>query len=475
VSDFALETPRLHERPEHVLFALTRIVDTDVSPELLELRMREADGKRKKAEYAAEAAFTALGGLRVASVKKRTLLALEAVRFHGREAALGWLLAEQIIASLRVCTLAVGERLFEHGLVDQPRDVLQLEVSELAGIVRGTGVDSDVKPLVAARKRAAVARPAGLPRRVETRGVVATSLLSGEDEDEAQITTPPTEEHEIQGRGASSGDVHDTAVLLDPSLLGAERPSQARGVVVVRSPTLRDLPLLAAARAVVAERGTVYGPAAFALRALGVPLVVDAAHATSTLADGVHLHVDANIGVVRRAGVEHVDGPASAVVDPHVFAREAVVSDPRMRVRPSRPAQAFDEIPPPPLVRPATTMDEFVSPPSARDRSATGQPERSERSTSQRSASNKSATGRPVEGPFDDAYARERPPQILGPAADPDAVGRFGGRGRAELAGFRTGTPSEEKSVDDGDIVQSTDLESTEIYDHDPRNAPKRK
>ena len=81
-----------------------------------------------------------------------------------------------------------------------------------------------------------------------------------------------------------------------------------------------------------------------------MPLVVDAAQATSTLAEGVHLHVDANTGVVRRAGVEQDDIPARVVVDPHVFAREAVVSDPRMRVRPSHPAQAFDELPPPPLV-----------------------------------------------------------------------------------------------------------------------------
>lgn len=358
--ELTLEAARPGERPDLVLEVVSRLVGTPAGGELIDELLRASTGARRKAEYALDQIGPRLKG----SSRKRFLAALAGVRSHGRDVARGFLTAELVVERLRIVALALGARLFEHALLDQPRDVFHLTTPEMAGLVRGTGVDQDGKPLVAARKRQAAARPTGLPRRLETRGVVATSLWSDEDEPRpAPAATAPGAVREIVARAVSSGVVEERAVLLDGNPLERAAPAVPSGVVVLRALTLQDLPLCLVAKAVVAERGNGFGPAAWTLRALGVPTLVDAPQATATFAEGEVLVVDGGSGVVRRAASVPGDAPsddertaekrrARSAVDPHIFAREAVLSDPRGRVRARAPAQAFADLPVPPLVRP---------------------------------------------------------------------------------------------------------------------------
>lgn len=360
--DLALEAPRLHERPAAVLETVERLLDSAASVERLEALARSAAGACKKAEYAIEQ--MAKAGTLKGSTRRRLEAAVVGVRRHGRAAALLWVPTERVVAQLRACALAIGDRLFEHGLLELPSDVLFLDGAEIAGLVRGTGVDGDGRPLVAARRRQATARPSGLPRRVETRGVVATSLLD-EDEREPPVLTSPGAFSELSGRSVAAGIVSDDSVLLDGNPLRPAAPAVPAGVVVVRSATLRDLPLLLVAKAVVAERGTVWGPAAYVLRALRVPCVVDAPAATAAFHDGTRLLVDGGRGTVRTsASPEESSRPVIARVEANIFAREAVLSDPRQRPRASRPADPLVDLVPPPVVRPPAAGDfGFEAPP----------------------------------------------------------------------------------------------------------------
>lgn len=364
--DLTLDAARMTERPEVILHLVVRLLDTDVTSSTLDTLARSAAGARKKAEYALETGGGTGSWLR-SSVKKRLLAELEAVRLHGRDTALLFIPTERVVDTLRRVALALGERLFEHGLLDQPRDVLHLTTQEISGFVRGTGVDLDGKPLVAARKRQAAARPSGLPRRLETKGVVAGARLDDDDDDDEQARAPtsPGEARELLGRAVSARVVTAPAMLLHDPLAP---PSQAArrapdGVVLVKHLTLRDLPLFLAARAVVAERGTQWSAAAYALRALGIPTVVDAPQAMSIMARG-EVTVDAGKGLVSRAapargakGARDASGttqrPPATDVDGVLFAREAVLSDPRGRFIADRPAPNINELPPPPLMRPA--------------------------------------------------------------------------------------------------------------------------
>lgn len=426
LGELTLEAPRLAERPELALAMVIRLLDADVNGQTIDVLSRAAAGARKKAEYALDE------GAIKGSLKKRLLATLESVRSHGRDTALLFVPTERVVERLRTAGLALGERLFEHGLLDQPRDVLQLTASEIAGLVRGTGVDLDGKPLVAARKRQAAARPAGLPRRLATTGVVAGARL--DDDREAPVVSLGAADDAggaIRGRAVSSRIVDAPAMLLEGAA-GAKGRSRAApaGIVLVKHLALRDLPLLLAAKAIVAERGTELSAAAYALRALGIPTVVDALHARALVgaAGAELLRVDGGRGLVARSSpLARVHTPARPNHDAEalLFAREAVLSDPRSRFKAERPAPSLAELPPPPLVRPS--RDDVSSASGLRRRNGPAAP---------------AAT------PDDDSDEF---------VVIPD---RESARPRGGPAPMRPGHISQEETdVDDGDIVQTTDVE----------------
>ncbi|MDP2344307.1 MAG: PEP/pyruvate-binding domain-containing protein [Deltaproteobacteria bacterium] len=339
-----LDEPRLVERPERLVMLLMRLLR---SPRVnVEHRVRDAIGRRKKAEYAVEQAADKLGGLKSSSAKKHMAAALAGARKHSREYAILWLRAEAVVAALRQVSLALGERLFEHGLLDQPKDVFHLQDMEVAGVIRGTGPDVDVRPLVSARRRSVNTRPPAMSRRVETRGVVATSLLV----DDEAIVTSPGDVSELLGTPVVAGVVLDQVCLADryPDVVEG-----AAGVVVMSSVGLLDLPLCAAAAAVVTERGAPLSPVCQALRVLGVPTVVEAPAASMVFGDGESVHVDGDRGVVKRAaraGEQTKVSVAPPAATAEQFLREAIATDPEGRPsrRAARPAGLSQEMPSPP-------------------------------------------------------------------------------------------------------------------------------
>lgn len=323
-----LDEPRLIERPDrlvHLLLRLTR------SPRVnLEHRVREAVGAKKKAEYTVEQTCEKLGGLKSSSARKRFQTAVQGARKHARAFATLWLPTESIVAQLRRVSLALGERLFEHGLIDQPKDVFHLQDMEVAGVIRGTGPDVDVRPLVQARRRSMNARPPATSRRVETRGVVATSLLV----DDEAIMSSPGDVSEVKAGGVVSGSAQAVVCLADRYPDSIEGVT---GVAVVSSASLADLPLFVGASAVVAERGAALSPVCQALRLLGVPTLVEASAATMVFAEGEPAHVDGSRGVVKRAIAAEAEtkgiAPPASFDVAEQFLRAAIATDPGVRPR----------------------------------------------------------------------------------------------------------------------------------------------
>ena len=342
-----LDEPRLAERPERLVLLLMRLLRSRRVN--LDQCVRDAGGRRKNAEATLEQAADKLGGLKSSAAKKSSAAALMGARRHSRDFATLWLPTEGVVAALRQVSLALGERLFEHGLIDQPKDVFHLQDMEVAGVIRGTGPDIDVRPLVAARRRAVNARPPAMGRRIETRGVVATSLLLDDD----SAVAAPHDLSELRGTPVVAGDVVGAVCL-------AERPGDSAvgiaGVVVWSSIGMFDLPLCAVADAVVAERGAPLSPACQALRILGVPTIVETLWASTLFGDGEPVRLDGLVGTVstvQRAA--HPDestrvlGPPASTTAEH-FLRAAIATDPDdRRSHPTAPPRARSpELPVPP-------------------------------------------------------------------------------------------------------------------------------
>jgi pyruvate,water dikinase len=364
-----LEEQRLAERPHRLLQLLIRLWR---SPRVdLAARHRDAIGRRKKAEYLLEQAIAALPGLKSTSARKRVGFAVQTARHHADRFARAWVPLERVIAGLRRVALGLGERLFEHGLLEQPRDVFFLQDAELAGVIRGSGPDVDVRPLVLARRRAAATRPPAMSRRTETRGVVATSLLA---DDDVEVVTSPGRSPTLEGVGVAAGEGSGAVCLVDRVV---DDEQGCAGVLVVGAGSLLELPLLATAGAVIIERGAMLSPVSAGLRQLAVPTVVQTPAATAAFSEGELVTVNAVTGVVARSHAPAVStassstatttvAPAAAPMPVGAFLREAIATDPTGRPtrRATRPGGIGSELPAPPAA------GAFVVPPPSSGRSS---------------------------------------------------------------------------------------------------------
>jgi pyruvate,water dikinase len=104
-----------------------------------------------------------------------------------------------------------------------------------------------------------------------------------------------------RGVGVSPGSATGIArVILDPvSQAGQLRPGD---VLVARATDPGWTPLFLIAAAAVVERGGMLSHAAIVAREVGIPVVVEVAHASSTFVDGEEVRVDGDTGLVEAVG-----------------------------------------------------------------------------------------------------------------------------------------------------------------------------
>jgi phosphohistidine swiveling domain-containing protein len=188
---------------------------------------------------------------------------------------------------------ALGQRLTQAGLIDQPLDVFYLSIEEVIGAVRGSSITRDLRAIVAQRRHEYdVFRQWTPPSRVTARGIVLSSIASG--------TGPPAPaaaaSRELQGVPCSAGRVTARArVVRTP-----EQHLDIRGEILVAPMTDPGwVFLMVPAGGLVVERGSILSHTAIIGRELGIPTVVGVADATSLIADGQLLEIDGSSGVVR--------------------------------------------------------------------------------------------------------------------------------------------------------------------------------
>ena len=189
---------------------------------------------------------------------------------------------------------ALGERLTQASLIDQPRDVFYLGMEEVAGAVRGTSITRDLRSLIAQRRREYdVFTQWTPPSRVTTRGVVLASISN-------PAAAPPVAAgavtRELKGVPCSAGRVQARArVVRTP-----EQHLDIRGEILIAPMTDPGwVFLMVPAAGLVVERGSILSHTAIIGRELGIPTVVGVADATTLIADGQLVEIDGGTGVVR--------------------------------------------------------------------------------------------------------------------------------------------------------------------------------
>jgi pyruvate,water dikinase len=218
----------------------------------------------------------------------------------------------QLCGDLRALLLRQGAHLVDAGLLDRPRDVLDLTVDEVLGAFDGTVPSADLRALAAVRgaERARwIEADRKLPARLETDSELPLThalpaAVSAARRPAAAGTNGnganggrPSEPGVLVGLASSAGKVRGRAsVVLHPSITADNIQDR---ILIARETDPGWLFLMMAAKALVVERGTLLSHTAVTGRLLGVPTVVSVPDATTRIPDGSLVEVDGAAGTVR--------------------------------------------------------------------------------------------------------------------------------------------------------------------------------
>ena len=200
----------------------------------------------------------------------------------------------RIFGRARRLFLNCGAQLAAVGLLDAPRDVIYLTVQEVLGSIEGFGVSTDLKGLVAVRKREMeeAATRGDPPERVTLKGP-AVAFTQG--------TAPPAEiasaDRQRRGTGCSAGLVTAIASVVEDPRKQIVRPGE---ILVARHTDPGWIAAFSNASAIVVERGSLLSHSAIVARELGIPCVVGLKGAMRWIRTGDSITVDGASGLVSK-------------------------------------------------------------------------------------------------------------------------------------------------------------------------------
>ena len=197
----------------------------------------------------------------------------------------------RVFGVVRRILVGLGHALHREGRLDQPRDVFWLTIEELFGWAEGTGVSTDLRALVDARRREFHEYQEGPPppERFETWGPPS----------EAELAAPglEPEEGDLTGTGCCPGVVRARVRLVrDPREAG-----DLDGRILVAERTDPGWTLLfPSASGILVQRGSLLSHSAIVAREMGIPCVVSIPGLMISLRDNELVEMDGTTGVVRR-------------------------------------------------------------------------------------------------------------------------------------------------------------------------------
>ncbi len=193
----------------------------------------------------------------------------------------------RVLPVLRRTILEMGRRLVHAGELDEVEDVWMLTLEEVRAWSPGDGGANDDLRRIAGRRATAYAELASTP-------LIATTTLYPHRRGSASAL--------VLGTGSGGGRVTGRVRIIGgPSEFGKLRAGE---VLVCSATNPSWTPLFQRAAAVVVDHGGMTSHAAIVAREYGIPAIMGAATATSTLHDGQLVTVDGAVGEVTEGAPE---------------------------------------------------------------------------------------------------------------------------------------------------------------------------
>ena len=288
MEELKLESATLFDDPLPLLRSIgtfaKNIVQHGKTPESeVEAELRRGAEERARTALAAHplkrVVFAAVLAVTRARVRDRENLRFERTRVFGR--------ARRIF-------IEIGKRLAALDCLDNQRDIFYLEVDEMLAFVEGRTTTTDLKGLVALRKRETERYGSEAPPsdRFETLGAVYV----GNRFQTERPYTPPTGAS-LRGIGCCPGIVRGPVrIVSDP-----RRTSIASGEILVAERTDPGwVMIFPAAAGLLVEHGSLLSHSAIVAREMGLPAIVSLAGVTAWLNDGDWVEMNGATGVVTK-------------------------------------------------------------------------------------------------------------------------------------------------------------------------------
>lgn len=346
--ELKLESPTLSDNPIALIIAIARLAETKSSGVRNSAATDFASANREEAEY------NALNALRAHPLKLTLFkLVLSETRSRIRERENLRFMRTRVFGAVRRIFVELGRRFASENALDDANDIFWLETEEVLRFIEGTSSSADLKSFVRARRsehalfetmppppdRFSVRR--GLNLNHSELEADEPALSNGEEKSQADS------EHRslsLTGIGCCPGTISGYArVVNDPN-----REHLADGELLVAKRTDPGwITVIAQARGIVVEYGSLLSHTAIVARELGIPTVVSVSNVTTSVKSGDWLDINGATGEVRvtprTADVTLTDEQCEkkTVAELHACADSSVSQN--SKIEPSETSYGLDE------------------------------------------------------------------------------------------------------------------------------------
>ena len=200
----------------------------------------------------------------------------------------------RLFGRVRQIMVQLGKRLHNQNLIDDPKDVFFLTISEVLGVYEKTTDPESIRPQCDERKQTQATFVTPPPDRFETRGSLEnyTTFTPTASAQSKETTSDP---NSLSGTGACPGIVRGVVrVVTNPR----EATLQEGEILVAQQTDPGWVVLFPAASGLLIERGSLLSHSAIVARELQIPCIVSITQVTSLLKTGDIVEMNGSTGSI---------------------------------------------------------------------------------------------------------------------------------------------------------------------------------
>lgn len=203
----------------------------------------------------------------------------------------------RLFGRVRNIFIEIGKRLQQQNILDDVRDIFQLQVDEVMGIIEGTSTTNNIQALIALRKKQfdEFQKSDPPPNRFETKGPSITAFQNIEG---TNFIKPTIDIHDTaKGIGCCQGIVKAPVKVINDPRTEQVKPGE---IMVAQFTDPGWILLFANAAGILVERGSLLSHSAIVAREMGIPAIVAVDGIMQWLQTGDVVEMNGSTGEIKK-------------------------------------------------------------------------------------------------------------------------------------------------------------------------------